>query len=380
MKTIFLKIILMVMFLLPISFFAQTFTCTIQNQTLVGTDFSFDICMLRTGATEIYLASSDFVVTFNDANFTSPTYELIQLGELGSKLNSVAYGGATSIQVSNRAVLSINAPAPGTQPQFDAAVQVISNSGLGTLIAKVKITGANGSGSANIQWRTDSPNNTFIATFANTTPWGTTNISGNGTYTDPSDYPFPVELSSFTASINQSNVSLKWQTETEVDNYGFEVERKAAKSGKEVSIWEKIGFVEGNGNSNSPKKYSLMDKYPTGGSKFVYRLKQIDNDGKFEYSKEVEVELVPNEFILYQNYPNPFNPATNVKFALPKTAKVTLLVYNLLGEKVATLLNEDKEAGFYDVEFNASSLSTGMYIYRITAGDFVQTKKMTLIK
>ncbi len=123
-----------------------------------------------------------------------------------------------------------------------------------------------------------------------------------------------------------------------------------------------------------------MDKNPSGGSKFIYRLKQIDNDGKFIYSDEVEIALVPNEFALYQNYPNPFNPVTNIKFALPKDVKVTLIVYNLLGEKVSTILNEDKEAGFYDVKFDGNNYSSGMYIFRLTAGDFVQTKKMTLIK
>ena len=194
-----------------------------------------------------------------------------------------------------------------------------------------------------------------------------------------SDVPLPVELITFTASINQSAVNLKWQTKTEVNNYGFEVERASSMTSP-IKGWEKIGFVNGHGNSNSPKDYSLTDKNPTGGSKFIYRLKQIDNDGKFKYSDQVEIELVPNEFNLFQNYPNPFNPATNIKFALPKAAKVTLLVYNLLGEKIATLLNEDKEAGFYNVQFDASSFSSGVYIYRLTTEDFIKTMKMNFIK
>jgi hypothetical protein len=194
------------------------------------------------------------------------------------------------------------------------------------------------------------------------------------------DIPLPVELSSFTASTNQNAVNLNWQTKTEVDNYGFEVERKAANSGVEAGSWEKIGFVNGHGNSNSPKDYSLTDKNPSGGSKFIYRLKQIDNTGEFKYSDEVEVEIVPNEFNLYQNYPNPFNPATNIKFALPKAARVNITIYNVLGENIATLLNEDKEAGFYNIQFDASSYSSGVYVYRLTTEDFVQTKKMNFIK
>ena len=192
--------------------------------------------------------------------------------------------------------------------------------------------------------------------------------------------PLPVELSSFTASVIKSNINLKWQTKTEVNNYGFEVERKLSIKDLEAGSWKKMGFVPGQGNSNSPKDYTFADKNPAGGSKFLYRLKQIDNDGKFEYSKEVEVELIPNEFSLFQNYPNPFNPVTNIEFALPKSAKVSLLVYNLLGENIATLLNEDKEAGFYDVQFDASNFSSGIYIFRLAAGDFIQTKKMTLLK
>ena len=194
------------------------------------------------------------------------------------------------------------------------------------------------------------------------------------------DGALPVELSSFTASIIKSNINLKWQTKTEVDNYGFEVERKVSKKDLESGSWVKMGFVPGHGNSNSPKNYTFIDKNPSGGSKFVYRLKQIDSDGKFEYSDEVEIEMVPDKFELFQNYPNPFNPVTNIKFALPKTTKVAINVYNLLGEKVATLLNEDKEAGYYEVKFDGSNFSSGIYIFRLTAGDFVQTKKMTLIK
>lgn len=194
------------------------------------------------------------------------------------------------------------------------------------------------------------------------------------------DVPLPVELTSFTALFNQNIVNLKWQTKTELNNYGFEVYRKVSNGELKVGDWEKIGFVLGNGNSSSPKDYFFKDKNPSGGSKFIYRLKQMDYAGNSAYSDEVKVELIPEKFNLFQNYPNPFNPVTNIKFALPKAAKVTLLVYNLLGEKVAALLNEDKEAGFYDVQFNASNFSSGVYIYRLTTEDFIKTMKMNFIK
>ena len=111
-----------------------------------------------------------------------------------------------------------------------------------------------------------------------------------------------------------------------------------------------------------------------------YRLKQVDNDGQFEYSDIVEVGFVPNKFELYQNYPNPFNPETKIRYQLPNESKVVIKIYNILGSEVMELVNDKKEAGVYEAEFNASNLSSGTYIYKISADDFVQTKKMILLK
>ncbi|MBK7980658.1 MAG: T9SS type A sorting domain-containing protein [Ignavibacteriae bacterium] len=150
------------------------------------------------------------------------------------------------------------------------------------------------------------------------------------------------------------------------------------------SKWEKVGFVKGNGNSNSTKVYSFTDKNLVGGSKFLYRLKQIDIDGKFEYSEEVEIEVLPTKYELMQNYPNPFNPNTNIKFSLPEDAKVSINVYNVLGEKVASVLNGELKAGFHEVNFGADSfgyqLSSGVYLYTIESKNFTQVKKMILMK
>ena len=186
---------------------------------------------------------------------------------------------------------------------------------------------------------------------------------------------FPVELNSFIAKVYNNQVTLNWITETEVNNYGFEVERKS-----DNAIWKKIAFVEGHGNSNSPKEYSYTDNKPIGGSKFQYRLKQIDNDGQFEYSNVVEVELVPIKYALYQNFPNPFNPVTNIRYQLPNKSKVVMKIYNILGSEVMELLSEQKESGVYETEFDAKALSSGTYFYRMTAGSFIETKKMILLK
>ena len=195
-----------------------------------------------------------------------------------------------------------------------------------------------------------------------------------------SDEPLPVELSSFSATTIGSTVKLSWQTATEINNYGFEVERKSNVNDQTSEGWTKLGFVNGNGNSNSPKNYSFVDDNVTAGT-HSYRLKQIDNDGQFEYSKVIEIGLTtPDKFELSQNYPNPFNPATTINYNLPEAANVKLIIYNILGQEIKTLVNEFKEAGVHTVNFNASELNSGLYIYKIEAGSFTQTRKMTLIK
>jgi hypothetical protein len=219
--------------------------------------------------------------------------------------------------------------------------------------------------------RKDYPNDGALITH-----WYTlTSAQLGGSPAEVNENPLPVELTSFSATTIGSNVKLIWKTETEVNNFGFDIERSVIKDN-----WSKIGFVKGNGNSNSPKEYSFNDNKLIGGSKFIYRLKQIDNDGQFEYSNVVEVKLVPTEYALYQNYPNPFNPTTKIRYQLPQESKVVIKIYNVLGSEVMELLNEQKEAGIYEAEFNSDNLSSGTYIYRIIADNFVQTKKMILLK
>ncbi len=187
----------------------------------------------------------------------------------------------------------------------------------------------------------------------------------------------PVELTSFNATHKKGIVDLKWETATEINNNGFEVERKSASA-----EWSKIGFVEGHGSTNSPKYYSFSDK-PSGTGKFSYRLKQIDNDGSFEYSPIVEVlvDNLPNGFVLEQNYPNPFNPETSIRFALKQDTKASLKVFNAMGEEVATLFDGIAEAGrYYDVKFSGNDLASGFYIYKLVAGEYVSVKKMLLMK
>ena len=141
-----------------------------------------------------------------------------------------------------------------------------------------------------------------------------------------------------------------------------------------------VGFVKGSGNSNSPKEYSFVDNNSLSG-KVDYRLKQIDNDGAYEYSDVVSVTIkMPTEFSLEQNYPNPFNPDTSIKYSVAEDSFVTIKVYNTLGEEVATLVNGEESAGNYKLDFNASRLPSGIYIYRMRTNNFTSSKKMLLLK
>ncbi|MFA7361179.1 MAG: T9SS type A sorting domain-containing protein [Candidatus Kapaibacterium sp.] len=195
------------------------------------------------------------------------------------------------------------------------------------------------------------------------------------------DAPLPVNLTSFTSNINGRNVKLNWVTDSEQNNAGFDVERKAL-----TGVWVKAGFVQGKGTTTTTTSYSFEDKNLNAG-KYNYRLKQIDVNGNFEYhnlNSVLEVGL-PTKFDISQNYPNPFNPTTKVDFQLPVDSKVSILVYDMTGREIKTLLkNELRTAGYYTAEFNGSSFASGTYFYRfITEAGGKQniiTKKMVLIK
>ncbi len=211
--------------------------------------------------------------------------------------------------------------------------------------------------------------------------------NGSGVWKRPIDNVVPVELISFAANTNGNSVILNWLTATEINNSGFEIERSVISNEVRNLIWEKRGFVHGNGTTTETQSYSYMDENLASG-KYLYRLKQIDFDGTFEYSNDVEVLVaVPDRFELSQNYPNPFNPTTKIKYTIHDVtlsgvegSRVILKVYDILGTEVITLVNENKPAGNYEVTFDARTLSSGTYFYKLQAGSFVATKKLLLLK
>ncbi|MBC8191803.1 MAG: T9SS type A sorting domain-containing protein [FCB group bacterium] len=194
------------------------------------------------------------------------------------------------------------------------------------------------------------------------------------------DASLPVELVSFSASRDNSDVILKWQTASEVENYGFEVERKHA----DIKDWTTNGFVEGNGSVTTISEYSYTDRAVGGFTDLKYRLKQLDYNGSYDYSPEVSVTgddpLLPFEYRLYNNYPNPFNPTTTIRYEIMQEGWTSLIIYDILGREVELLVNEQRPAGGYVVKFNASDYSAGVYFCRIRSGEYSQLIKLLLVK
>jgi hypothetical protein len=196
----------------------------------------------------------------------------------------------------------------------------------------------------------------------------------------------PIQLASFTATVvSQTQVQLDWTTLTEINNYGFEIQ----KAPDEPINYQTVpaSFVPGHGTTNVPQHYSYTDATASLGT-WYYRLKQIDLDGTVHYSDAVQVDVltgveeqrVPTAFALDQNYPNPFNPSTVISYSLPVEARVKLEVFSTLGERVATLVDENTSAGYYSARFDATGLTSGVYFYRFQAGDYVESKKLLLLR
>jgi hypothetical protein len=194
-----------------------------------------------------------------------------------------------------------------------------------------------------------------------------------------SSTPLPIQLASFSASVVRGNdVEVAWNTISETNNFGFEIDRKRADAG----AWIGIGFVEGHATTLAPQSYSYLDRSVPFG-KYQYRVRQIDLDGKSETFPEMEVNvgLEPGKFVLAQNYPNPFNPSTTIEFIVPQAGRVTLKVYNLLGQEVATLQDGNVEANnVYAKEFNAGALASGLYYYQLRGAGTILTKRMLLLR
>jgi plastocyanin len=191
----------------------------------------------------------------------------------------------------------------------------------------------------------------------------------------------PIELASFTAAIYEGKIKLLWSTVMEVNNSGFDIERKNSAN----NSWSKIGFVTGNGTTNKTQHYTFIDEAVNSG-RYNYRLKQLDYNGNFEYfnlTEEISIG-VPDKYFMSQNYPNPFNPITKIDYQLPYDGKVSLKIYDIMGREVAELFNGNQTAGNFTITFNAANIASGIYFYQIIAEGngqtFTMTKRMILLK
>jgi hypothetical protein len=329
----------------------------------------------------VQTANADLLIAYNDA--------------AGQPFTTLSGGLLTGILTTGVYRLSAATPnLPGTVTLdgggvfiFQASSTLITSDGSSVLLT-------NGTVWSNVYWQVGSSatlgaNSTFEGTImANTsiTVGASASVTGRilagavtatGAVTLGSNV-LPVELTSFTAALNNGAVELKWNTATEVNNYGFEVQRSETQNYN----WTKIGFVNGSGNSNSPNEYSFTDKTISYGS-YAYRLKQLDNDGAHTYSDVIEVNAaqILNGFLLNQNYPNPFNPSTQIQFSVNKNTHATLTVFNVLGVKVSTLFNGNAAAGqVYNVTFNGDNLASGIYYYKLQTNEKNEVRKMILMR
>jgi hypothetical protein len=185
----------------------------------------------------------------------------------------------------------------------------------------------------------------------------------------------PVELTSFSAQAQDQSVILNWNTATEVNNLGFEIQRKIVEGD-----FATVGFIKGEGTTTNRREYSYVDKSLAEG-KYLYRLKQLDFNGEYEYSNTIEVEVRSlNNFTLEQNYPNPFNPTTTIGYVLQEKGSTKLTLMNAIGEEVAILVNEEQDKGYHKVDLNANNLPSGVYLYKLQSGNFTESKKLMLLK
>ncbi|MCK6600911.1 MAG: T9SS type A sorting domain-containing protein [Bacteroidetes bacterium] len=186
----------------------------------------------------------------------------------------------------------------------------------------------------------------------------------------------PVELISFTGIVKDGTVLLNWSTATEDNNYGWEIEKQKLEGSSEKIEWETIGFVAGKGTTTLAQTYSFSSTFSSG----KFRLKQIDTDGTVSFSQVLTFSENPTSAVLLQNYPNPFNPSTALSFSLPQAGSVSLVIFDILGREVATVLNENRPAGLHSVLFDASGISSGTYLCRFSFNGQIQTRKLNLLK
>jgi hypothetical protein len=191
--------------------------------------------------------------------------------------------------------------------------------------------------------------------------------------------PLPVELAGFDGTVSDRGVDLTWQTTEETNNAGFEIQRKRTDVSGEAS-WKKIGFVDGTGTTSESRTYEFTDAdLPYAADSLRYRLRQVDVDGTGSVSEPILVGRTVDELELLGTYPNPARSRATVRFAVPERQTVTLRLYDMLGRRVRTVVNDPQE-GRKQMQVSLSDLSSGIYFLRLAAGDHMRTQKLTVVR
>jgi hypothetical protein len=367
-----------------------TYSLVLTNdaQTSAAT-YEFDIYLLRTGATDFeYANNSQYFININSVIKNGGTLSFSILS------GSCELNGAQQILTSK---VSFDA----TNNRLRIAAHTGSGAGSGTIISNIspgtklgrfRVTNTVDFATerAFLDWY-DYPVGFYTKMFAYVGGLNVPITDSTGHTTTIENPVLPVELVSFTSQLEEEKVVLQWTTATEVHNSGFELERKTTASAVQIlgkqskpapTEWKKVGFIEGSGTSASAHQYEYTDPLDTRGS-LAYRLKQINQDGSYNYigSLEVNVGLAPKDYGLSQNYPNPFNPSTTFRFALRASQRISLKVYNVAGQLVETIYDDSAEANvLYLVPFDGRGLATGIYFYVADSPEFHQVKKMLLLK
>ncbi len=342
-----------------------SFIVLIANKALPGTltNFSYSAGSYLAGATTSYTISFTLATTVSGGGSDAILYVYFPDGF------TVGGGGSASVTV-NGVSQTITTYYQGLV--YSAYIRIANDASAGSnVVIVLGVTNISTPGSYNFQ-------------FLYTADGGGHSIDAPASI-DPFviSSTLPVELTSFTASVSNLTTLLVWKTATEVNNAGFDVERNSMNNHQStINSWTEVGFVGGHGTTNAPHNYSFTDNVGTAGT-YSYRLKQIDHNGAFTYSQEVQVQVdaAPKVFGLAQNYPNPFNPTTTMQFTVPNDGRASLKVYNTLGQEVATLFDGVTTAGeYHQATFDGSRFASGIYFARLQFGGQTLVKKLLMVK
>jgi len=347
-----------------------------------ATTYEFDIRIMSDGQPNFELATIQPIMTFNTA-ISGGTVTLSLVGGTSDLVSAQVPSGLT---VAGNELRIASRPPPG------AGGGTVVGVSPGVRVGRFRITSSVDFPSTerpNIAWKGLSGGNPYTKVTAYVSASNTDITNESGHINGLVNPLLPVTLVSFTgnASASAGGVVLEWRTASEVNNYGYTVQRKG--EGEEAFSDLEGSFAAGHNTTTEPQSYSYVDRTVARAGSYTYRLRQQDLDGTVHYSQSVIVnvtvtdvaEVAPKVFQLMQNYPNPFNPSTQLKFSVETTGRAVMKIYNMLGEEVATLFDGTAEAGrYYVATFNATGLATGIYLYRLTADEKTHVRKMLLVK